>query len=413
MQLWKLYDRQKEALKVVEENKFTLLLGQGRASKSCFAIWYIFMRAWKHPNTTHIIFRNTLSSAVDGIWAQTVKEVITHFYPILPSLDGFKVNESSHTITFPNGSRILLRGLDTPERATKVLSQQFATCMFDESQTIDYTYFALLLTRLPQPLDVDWEVKVLCTANYSPKTHWTKLFFSDGVNPETKVEHELNAKYLKFTTDDNKSIDAEEYIHTLNAAGDRRARLMCASTDWFEEIEGALWSIEDILRADQPEDFDDIVVSFDPAVTKAGDGHGGCVAGRSNDKYYVLHSFDRKADVNDIAIVICELYHEYDCSRLIVEVNNGGDWIGSLIATHDPSVYCETVRATRGKITRAEPISALYTNKLVYHCKRFNELEDQMCTYTGNGDSPNALDALVWALKYLSENISFVDPNNI
>ena len=52
-------------------------------------------------------------------------------------------------------------------------------------------------------------------------------------------------------------------------------------------------------------------------------------------------------------------------------------------------------------------------NKLVYHTKQFQDLEDQMTTYSGSGVSPNSLDALVWALKYLSETATFVDPNLI
>jgi predicted phage terminase large subunit-like protein len=391
-----------------------LLLGQGRASKTCFAVWYAFYRAWKYDNTTHIIFRNTLSSAIDGVWSQTIKEVITHFYPILPSLEGFAVNQSSHTITFPNGSRILLRGLDTAERATKVLSQQFATVIFDESQTIDYTYFSLLLTRIPQPKDVDYEVKVICTANYSPKTHWNKLFFADTINPETKVLHGLRAGYLKFVTEDNESIDADEYIKTLNAAGDRRARLMCAGDDFYDEVLGALWNTTDILRS-TIDKFDEIVLAFDPAVSnnKNSDEHGVCIAGVVDDKFYVIKAFEEKEDVNVIAKKVCELYHLYECNRLVYENNQGGDFIEALIRNHDKQVFCESVRAKKGKLLRAEPIAALYKNGLVHHCGIFQELEDQMTTYNGHGDSPNALDALVYALQYLSDSVKWIDVDNI
>jgi len=118
-------------------------------------------------------------------------------------------------------------------------------------------------------------------------------------------------------------------------------------------------------------------------------------------------------DVNDAASKICQLYHRFNCSKVIVETNNGGDFIPSLFAKIDPSVYCETVRATKGKILRAEPVAALYKNELVYHCQHFKDLEEQMITFSGSGSSPNALDALVWALKYLSENASYVDPDAI
>ena len=43
-----------------------------------------------------------------------------------------------------------------------------------------------------------------------------------------------------------------------------------------------------------------------------------------------------------------------------------------------------SVRATRGKILRAEPISALYEQRRVHHVGVFSELEQQnVAVYTG------------------------------
>lgn len=344
--------------------------------------------------------------------------MLQHFYPVLPAMEGFVINKSTKTIEFPNGSRVLLRGLDTPERATKVLSQQFATVFFDEAQTIDYNYFGLLLTRLPQPKGVDYQVKVVCSANYAPKTHWTKIFFTDKLNPETKSPHGQQSDFLKFSTEDNRSIDAEEYLHTLNNAGDRKSRLMCGGDDWYEEIEGALWSIEDILRATAlpTRDYSEIVLAFDPAVTnnEKSDAHGVAIAGKTAEGViHVLDSYEVKMDVNDAAVKVIAQYHAYNCSKLVYETNQGADWIEALIKNHDASVYCEGVRAKRGKLLRAEPVAAIYKNQKVCHIRTFSELEDQMVTYCGKGDSPNSLDALVYAVKYLHENESYVDPDAI
>ena len=62
----------------------------------------------------------------------------------------------------------------------------------------------------------------------------------------------------------------------------------------------------------------------------------------------------------------------------------------------------------RGKVTRAEPVSALYEQRRVSHVGSFPELEDQMCAFTSDfnrntaGYSPDRVDALVWALTSLS-----------
>lgn len=419
MVLWKLNDKQRNALKKIEEYKFTLLLGQGRSSKTTLAIYYLFKRALKYPNTSHVIFRNTLQSAKDGIWSQTIKEVIKHFYPILPAIKSFKLNESSLTITFPNGSRILVRGLDTEERATKILSQEFASIILDEGQTIFYTYLALLLTRIPQPINVDYKIKIIICANYAPKTHWMKLFFIDGLNPETKAPHDLETNFIKFETKDNTSINSLDYIKTLRAAGDRRAKNMCAGTDFYEEIEGALWEQSDIKRIDalNLDDYDDIIIAFDPAVTnkKSSDEHGVAIIAKLNDELHILECFEKKEDINVIVKEIIKLYKKYNCSKLVCEVNNGGDFIPALINNHSPDVYCESVRATRGKILRAEPVAALYKNGKVLHTKHFSKLESQMVTYTGigNSDSPNALDALVWGVTYLHENVRYISSASV
>ena len=75
----------------------------------------------------------------------------------------------------------------------------------------------------------------------------------------------------------------------------------------------------------------------------------------------------------------------------------------------DPNVPFAAVRASRGKVARAEPVAALYEQGRVHHIGAFPQLEDQMCGFAPPGDdaalglrsagrSPDRVDALVWAL---------------
>jgi phage terminase large subunit-like protein len=73
----------------------------------------------------------------------------------------------------------------------------------------------------------------------------------------------------------------------------------------------------------------------------------------------------------------------------------------------DDSVPFRAVTASRGKMIRAEPVSALYEQGRVHHVGSFAKLEDEMCEYDGHGKSPNRLDWLVWALTDL-----MLGPNN-
>ena len=61
-----------------------------------------------------------------------------------------------------------------------------------------------------------------------------------------------------------------------------------------------------------------------------------------------------------------------------------------------------SVHASRGKYTRAEPIALLYEQERVHHVGAFPLLEDELCTWLPGADSPDRLDALVWALAELS-----------
>ena len=92
----------------------------------------------------------------------------------------------------------------------------------------------------------------------------------------------------------------------------------------------------------------------------------------------------------------------YDGDAIVVETNQGGDMIKSTIQVQRPLQRVIEVHASRGKVTRAEPIAALYEQGRISHVGEFDLLEDQMMLFTpfgieGDG-SPDRVDALVWAL---------------
>jgi hypothetical protein len=78
--------------------------------------------------------------------------------------------------------------------------------------------------------------------------------------------------------------------------------------------------------------------------------------------------------------------------------------VGATIRMVDPSVALTAVRASRGKVTRAEPASSLYEQGRIHHVGTFPQLEDQMANFTADFDraaagySPDRVDALVWAI---------------
>lgn len=73
--------------------------------------------------------------------------------------------------------------------------------------------------------------------------------------------------------------------------------------------------------------------------------------------------------------------------------------VESTLKVADPGAAVRMVTASRGKVVRAEPVSALYQAGRVVRVGMFAEPETEMTSWVpGDPDSPNRVDALVWAL---------------
>lgn len=150
-----------------------------------------------------------------------------------------------------------------------------------------------------------------------------------------------------------------------------------------------------------------VVVAVDPPVSQgpSADACGIIVAGEGPDGHaYVLA--DRSVQgLGPLgwAKRAVDAFHSFEADRLVAEVNQGGDMVEAVVRQVDPSISYRAVRASRGKMTRAEPVAALYEQGRVHHLGSFAALEDEMCGYTGGKreKSPDRLDALVWAISDL------------
>lgn len=188
----------------------------------------------------------------------------------------------------------------------------------------------------------------------------------------------------------------------------------------LDDMPGALWNREIIDGTRKPEApvLDRIVVAVDPAVTSGEDAdETGIVAvGLSRDedgnqRGYVLADRSMRGSPDEWAAAAVALYHELDADRIVAEKNQGGEMVEAVLRARDRNVPVTLVHASRGKIIRAEPISALYEQGRVHHVGRFDKLEDQMCLFTRDadrspGNSPDRVDALVWGLSSLFDRIT-------
>lgn len=182
------------------------------------------------------------------------------------------------------------------------------------------------------------------------------------------------------------------------------------------EPEGALWSyavLEAALHLAPIPKLDKIVVSVDPPVTSGlrSDQCGLIVAGRAGEagtsRAYILQdATEQGLSPEAWARKAINLYHQWDADCLLVETNQGGDLVTTLIHTLDPSVPIRTAFAKKSKVTRAEPVAMLYEQGRVLHTRQFKDLETELSQFGTKNlkHSPDRADALIWAVTHLLLN---------
>jgi hypothetical protein len=205
-----------------------------------------------------------------------------------------------------------------------------------------------------------------------------------------------------FKSHDNPHIseDAlEDIVHDMTSLAYRMEIL----AEDIDEAPGALWKRADIEknRVSVFPDLARVVVGVDPSATSTGDEAGIIVAGTAGKEGYVLGDLSIQGSPMAWAKEAVAAYHKFKADRIIAEANNGGEMVELTIRQVDASVPVTLVHASRGKQTRAEPISAIYEQGRIHHVGVFSALEDEMCLWIPGDPSPNRMDALVWAMTEL------------
>jgi len=181
----------------------------------------------------------------------------------------------------------------------------------------------------------------------------------------------------------------------------------------LEDVPGALWTRANLddhrVHERQLPDLQRVVVAIDPqgeSHTDEGSETGIVVAALGVDgRGYVLADISASLSPNGWARRALSGIDLYDGDAIIAETNNGGEMVENTIKSVRPTVKVIKVRASRGKVTRAEPISALYEQGRISHVGSLPELEDQMVLFTPFGiegdTTADRVDAAVWAFSQL------------
>jgi len=307
--------------------------------------------------------------------------------------------KTNRCVTWPNGAKAFLYNATEPDQ---LRGPQHDAAWVDElakfkylQETWDQLQFGLRLGAHPRQI-------VTTTPRPLPLI---KKLIND---PDTVV--------TRGRTRDNQANLATSFIKQIeDRYGGTRLGRQELDGELLEDVPGALWSrtkIDENRKPEAPEQLDRIIVAVDPAASseERSDETGIVCVGIAKDKDgytrgYVLADRSIRGTPEEWAKATVALYREFEADRIVAEKNQGGEMVESVIKAVDRNAPVTLVHATRGKLVRAEPISALYEQGRVHHVGMFNELEDQMCSFSVDYDrrngSPDRMDALVWGLSYL------------
>lgn len=313
---------------------------------------------------------------------------------VSPNWNRPRYEPSKRRLTWPNGSRALLFSADEPDRFRGpqcywAWCDELAAWRYPDAW--DQLQFGLRLGTHPQ-----------CVVTTTPRP--TKLIRELIADPKTVV--------TRGSTFDNAANLAPAFLEQIKAKyeGTRLGRQELHA-ELLEDVVGALWNwamLDPIRLNMQPArtDMARIVVAVDPAVTsaKTSDETGIVVVGiDAQGMGYVLEDATGIYTPLGWASRVVSLFKKWMADKVVAEVNNGGDLVEINIRQVDKTIPYKAVWASKGKKTRAEPVSALYEQARIRHAPFLTALELQQTTWAAgiDEDSPNNIDAMVWGFTEL------------
>lgn len=390
-------------------NSRYLILSGGRGSGKSYAASLALVMLLTKPNYRILYTRYTLVSASVSIIPEFLEKI-----ELLGLSNIFNTTQNSVKNKL-NGSEILFKGIRSGsghQTANLKSLQGINIWVLDEAEElVDEKIFDTIDYSIRDKRNKN---RIILIHNPSHKNHWIyNRFFKDI--PEQFSGEKNNCTYIHTSYLDNLRNLSEDYINIANKLKltNLKAYNHIWMGHWAEESEHSLFKFNTInthrlaLHANLP-DFTRIVVAIDPAVTSKtkSDETGIITVGKSLDgHYYVLSDISGKYTPSEWATLAIAEYKNKKADKIIAEVNQGGDLVEQNIKNVNREIPYDSVRATRGKVVRAEPVAALYEQGLVHHIGTHVQLESQMISFDGSdNNNDDRFDALIWAITYLSDN---------
>lgn len=379
-----------------------VLGGRGAGKTRTGAEWVRGMALGLKPFSTYPVGRIALIGETQADVRDVMIEGVSGLLAVHRRDERPQWQASRRRIEWPNGAIAQTFSAEDPDG---LRGPQFGAAWLDElakwrraEETFDMLQFGLRLGQMPRQ-----------TITTTPRpVPLLKRLMEDPATALSRATTRSNAYHL-----------APSFLDAIvkRYAGTRLGRQELDG-QWIDERADGLWS-RAIIEACREEPTDvpplqRIVLAIDPPVSSGrhADRCGMVVAGLDGNKIVHVLEDATLAQVRPHvwAARAAALYRHYQADALVIEVNQGGEMVETVLREADPGLAIVSVRAMRGKMLRAEPVALLYEQKRVRHAGPFVELEDEMCDFGPNSDgwglssgrSPDRLDALVWAVTALA-----------
>lgn len=417
--------KQLDAQKIISSYAtYCLGEGGGRSGKTFLFVRSVIMRALKAPGSRHAILRFRFNHLKQSIILDTLPKVMKLCFPEIP----YHINKTDWYMTVGKDSQIFFGGLDDKERTEKILGMEFVTIYLNESSQIPYSSYQMIVTRLAQKVmqvidgkeTVLLKLRLFVDWNPTTKGWWVYKIFHLGIDPDSgkPLVDPNDYTHFKINPIDNKDNLSPEYLKILDGMGARMRKRFrdgdaadVTANLLFNDVDVEKWRVTD----GKIPDLVRIIVGVDPSgsgdVDNAdNDAIGIVVGGLGTDgNAYLLEDCTVKAGPGTWGQVATLAFERHEADCIVGEVNYGGAMVGFVIQTARPRTPYKQVTATRGKVIRAEPFSALYEQGKIRHVGNYHDLEGELCQFSTSGylggASPNRADAWIWVLTELFAGI--------
>jgi predicted phage terminase large subunit-like protein len=405
-----------------------MLFGGSRSGKTFLIVRGLAVRALKAPMSRHAMLRHRLGHIKQSVVQDTFPKMMKLCFPKVE----YELHVADMFVTFENESELWFGGLDDKERVEKILGNEYATVALNECSQISWGARNMALTRLAQQvtervmvggqlIERQLPLRMWYDENPPDKAHWSYRVFVQKVDPETKKPLPNPEQFcaMQMNPGGNSANLAAGYIDSLKGMSARMQKRFLLG-EFKDANPGALFPSENldkwrVVDGDLP-DMQRIVIAVDPSGADDDDNVendeiGIAVAGLGTDgNGYMLEDLTVKGGPALWGKVVSNAYDRWNADRVVAEVNYGGAMVKQVIqsarrAQGQPPVPFRAVTASRGKVVRAEPVSALVETGRIRMSGYFHALEDELAAMTTHGytgeNSPNRADAFVWAFAEL------------